>query len=100
MEAFKKTVLVPIVLIVIVFAIEYVQSTRQGVVRTTPNPTNNTQLDAKPISQAQFDAYRQRALAAGQMSTSTRQLLEKQRREAQQKYASSTYNPVPPKQKL
>jgi hypothetical protein len=92
MKASQKTVLVLAILIIILVGIQYLRSSwgRSGV--TTASPTAST--TQQTVSQSQLDAFRAQALAnAKPAATSTIQLLDKYRKQAQQKYASSTYNP-------
>lgn len=93
MEAFKKTVLVPIILIVLVFAIEYVRSSAP---QTSLSPAI-LGTSAQPASQA--PTPRMDLLPPPKaVATSTILLMQKYGREALQKYASSTYNPSSVKQ--
>ena len=90
MEAFKKTVLIPIILVVLVFAIE---AYRSGLQDKTQVPSSNAPVQNQ-VSQSQMEVFRQQALlAAKPAATSTLQLQAKYRKDALSKYASSTYNP-------
>ena len=94
MKASQKTVLVLAVLIIILFVIQYIRSggwSPNGAPAASAPATAQSQ---PAVSQAQLDAFRAQALAASKpAATSTLQLMEKYRIQAQQKYASSTYNP-------